>query len=101
MDAPRSPEAPWEPLGRGHPARLPLLRELPHRSTPARFAAWGEALRAAEAQGLREAYLFVHQPDNRDLPALIEGLEAAVGGLLHRPAPLRQASLFPPTRPSP
>jgi uncharacterized protein YecE (DUF72 family) len=80
---------------------LRLLVELHHPSTPARFAAWGEALRAAEAQGLREAHIFVHQPDNRDLPALIEGLEAAVGGLLLRPAPMRQASLFPPARPHP
>lgn len=48
-----------------------------HPSTPARLAGWAAQARRWREQGLRELYLFVHQPENLGLLELAGAAEAA------------------------
>lgn len=78
----------------------PLVRVIGEdtaEGTAAGLAAWADQVVAWLAEG-REPYVFVHQPENLDSPALARGFHALVAarvaGLAPLPVPAGQATMF-------
>ncbi|HND34221.1 MAG TPA: DUF72 domain-containing protein, partial [Myxococcota bacterium] len=71
---------------------LRFLGDADQPSTRERLERWGQVLR--EEPGLRDAYVFVHQPDNLLLPELAEQARAAMGPATAPVQGPRQRGLF-------
>ncbi len=58
-----------------------------HRTDLERAVAWAERLDPWRAQGLVEAHLFIHQPDDADAPPVLDAFDGALGRTPSAPAP--------------
>ncbi|MFZ4736129.1 MAG: DUF72 domain-containing protein [Bradymonadia bacterium] len=58
-----------------------------HGSDLERAAAWAAQLARWRAQGLLEAHLFVHQPDDAEAPPVLDAFDAALGRAPSAPSP--------------